>query len=69
MKIDWGIILPTAAAFGAFVTSLLNRNKIQQVHLSINSRMEELLKQKGIASKAEGKAEAVAEHKEQNPRE
>jgi hypothetical protein len=52
---------PTLFSVASFVSSLLNRRKIINVHLGMNSRMDELLRQKGISSHAEGRAEAEAE--------
>jgi hypothetical protein len=36
-------LLSALTAFGAMLISLINRKKIQEVHLSINSRMTQLL--------------------------
>ena len=44
-------IPPTLLAAAALVASIHNGNKIQDVHLSINSRMDQLVK----ASKAQGR--------------
>jgi hypothetical protein len=41
-------------ALAATVVSVINRHKIQEVHLSINSRMDELLRTTGIAAHADG---------------
>jgi hypothetical protein len=50
-------IVSAIAAVGAVIVSYLNFKKIQDVHVLINSRMTELLKVTGIASKAEGREE------------
>ena len=47
----------TIAALGALITSLRNASKIQEVHLSVNSRLTELINATKIASHAEGLAE------------
>lgn len=44
-------IPPTLLAAGALVASVRNGSKIQDVHLSINSRMDQLV----AASKAQGR--------------
>jgi hypothetical protein len=54
-------LVSSLAATAAVVSSLLNRKKIDEVHLSINSRMSELLKEKGIAAHAQGREEGLAE--------
>jgi len=50
-------VVSAIAAVGAVIVSYLNFKKIQDVHVLINSRMTELLKVTGIASKAEGREE------------
>lgn len=47
-------VLTAIAALVAAVMSIRNSSKIKEVHISINSRMDQLLKEKGIASRAEG---------------
>lgn len=51
-----GILQVLAAFFAcsATVISFINRRKINEVHVSINSRMDQLLTERGIAAKAEG---------------
>jgi len=51
----------TIVAGGAVFLGILNRQGIKDLHISVNSRMDQLLEQKGLASKAEGKAEQRAE--------
>ena len=63
MNVNWAIVAPTVPALLAFISSLLNRRKIQEVHLSVNSRLTELLEQTGKASHAEGLAQGLAEKK------
>jgi hypothetical protein len=60
-----GSLVASLASVGAVISSFLNRKKIQEVHVGINSRMDELLRQKGIAAHAEGKQEGLAEGKAQ----
>jgi hypothetical protein len=49
---------PTLLAAAAFVQSLRNGNKIQDVHLSLNSRLSELV----IAAKAQGRQDERDAH-------
>jgi hypothetical protein len=51
-------IITATAALGAVLVSLHNSRKIQEVHLSINSRMDQLLKAAEQAAHAAGAAEA-----------
>jgi hypothetical protein len=44
----------TLAALGALITSLRNAGRIQQVHLTMNSRLDELIEATKTASHAEG---------------
>ena len=65
---------PTLLAAAALVASLRNGNKIQDVHLSLNSRLSELV----IAAKAQGRqderdahsvtVEGVPKEQENDPR-
>ncbi len=50
------LVAPTIAAVAALISSLRNRSKIEQVHLAVNSRLDELLKLTKTSSYAEGKA-------------
>lgn len=54
-------LVTAVAAIGAWVSSLLNRRKIKDVHNLTNSRMTELLGEVKVSSHAEGKAEGIAE--------
>lgn len=49
----------------AAIASYMNLRKIREVHVQINSRMDQLLKATGLLGKAEGKAEGRAEIKEE----
>ena len=61
-------ITTAAAAVGACVLSWVNKGKIQEVHLSINSRMDELLREAKAAAHAAGAAQqSVTDH--ETPRE
>ncbi len=45
------------ASFGTLVVAATGLNAIRSVHVSINSRMDELLKKSAIAAHAEGREE------------
>ncbi len=47
-------LVSALAAMGAVLMSAYNAKKIQQVHISINSRMDQLLAERGRASLSEG---------------
>jgi len=51
-------VAPTILSLAAFVTSLRNGTKIQDVHLSLNSRLSELV----IAAKAQGRQDERDSH-------
>lgn len=52
-------IPPTMVAGGAVLLGIVNRRGIKDLHIDVNSRMTQLLEQKGIASKAEGRREGI----------
>ena len=52
-------IPPTVVAGGAVLLGVVNRRGIKDLHIDVNSRMSQLLEQKGIASKAEGRQEGI----------
>ena len=52
-------IPPTMVAAGAVYLGLKNHRGIEDLHISVNSRMDQLLKERGIASKAEGRQEGI----------
>jgi hypothetical protein len=56
-------IISAVAALGAVCMSWRNSRKIQSVHVSINSRMDELLRVTGLAERARGIEEGRAEIK------
>jgi hypothetical protein len=47
-------LITSGAAIGALIMGVRNSNKIQAVHVDINSRMTQLLKATGTAAHAEG---------------
>jgi hypothetical protein len=47
-------MISALAAVGALVVSVVNAVKIKRVHVSINSRMDQLLSERGIAERALG---------------
>ncbi len=61
-------LVTAGAAFGAFLLSMRNGKKIQEVHLSINSRMTQLLEETRSAAHAAGAIQQRQEDKE-TPRE
>jgi len=63
---DIAAIISALAALGAFAVSVINAVKIKQVHVSINSRMDQLLSERGIAERAMGLQEGRDE-KGRNP--
>ena len=56
-------IPPTLVALLTLRNSKKNAQAIQEVHLSINSRMDQLLEASKAASNAEGREEGRAENK------
>ncbi len=54
-------IISALAASGAVYMSWRNSQKIQSVHIDINSRMDQLLQLTSTASHAEGRKEAENE--------
>jgi len=49
---------PTIVSLGGLVLGLINRSKITEVHLSVNSRLDHLV----IAAKAEGRQQERDSH-------
>lgn len=56
-------LIAAVAAVGAVVLGIINRNQMQQIHLTMNSRLDELVKSK----KAEGHAEGVEAERVRKP--
>lgn len=56
-------ILTALAAVGAVISSWRNSRKIEAVHISINSRMDQLLESTGAAMKAQG----IQEERDREP--
>jgi hypothetical protein len=57
---------PTMVAAGAVFMGMSNQRGIKDLHVSVNSRMDQLLEQKGLASKAEGLKEGIDSVKNPN---
>jgi hypothetical protein len=53
-------LISALAAIGAVVMSARNARKIQEVHVSINSRFDQWLKERGDTAKAAGLVEGNA---------
>jgi hypothetical protein len=57
----WAALIVSIAtlitALGALVMGIINSNRINDVHVSINSRMDQLLKSYGAEQKAAGVSE------------
>ena len=51
---DFADLFTSFAAMGAFLVSVLNRNKIQLLHLEVNHRLTEMLTLTETASHAKG---------------
>lgn len=47
-------VLTAITALGGLFMGIFNSRKIKEVHISINSRMDQLLAARGLASMAEG---------------
>jgi hypothetical protein len=54
---DLAQMITAIAAIGAVCMSYRNSRKIEDVHISINSRMDQLLKASGLAQRAIGAEE------------
>jgi hypothetical protein len=63
---DVAEIITAAAALGAVLMSWRNSTKIQDVHVSINSRMDQLLAATGLAARANGVAQGRREREERD---
>jgi hypothetical protein len=46
--------MSAACALGAMIVGIRNTRRIREVHIMINSRMDQLLVASGLASRAEG---------------
>jgi len=58
-------IATLVTALGAVTIGIINSNRINDVHVSINSRMDQLLRAHGMEMRAEG----VAEERNRKPTE
>lgn len=54
-------LISALAAIGAVLMSFRNSLKIKEIHISVNSRMDQILAMQAVASKAEGNAEGLAQ--------
>ena len=59
--IEIAMSVSALCSLGALIISGINARKISNVHVSINSRMDQLLVERGIAERASGHKEG---HKE-----
>ena len=66
---EYAPVISAFSAIGALVISIVNSMKIMQVHVSINSRMDQLLALQATASKAEGVEQGRTETKIPTPKE
>jgi len=57
------MVVPSLAAFAAFVQGRQNNRKIEKIHITINSRFTELLKAAKETAYKEGFADGKAEDK------
>ncbi len=55
------MVVPSLAALAAYLQGRKNQNKIEQIHVTINSRISELLTATESAARAAGHAEGKAE--------
>jgi hypothetical protein len=58
---DVAQLITAMSAFGALVLSYFNRRAINEVHISTNSRMDQLLEMNKKSSRAEGLKEGREE--------
>jgi hypothetical protein len=56
-------IIAAVSAFCTLIVSYVNRQRLTDLHVQINSRMDQLLEKAGLLGKAAGKAEAKLEAK------
>ena len=54
-------IPPTIAAVASIWVSWRNSDKLDDIHITLNSRLTQLLQQTSMASRAAGKVEGVAQ--------
>jgi hypothetical protein len=65
--VDIAAILSAVAALGSCVVGWSNMRRIQEVHLSVNSRLDQLLAVTKAKAYENGMAEQRARHLEDNP--
>jgi CHASE3 domain sensor protein len=56
-------IIGGISAFGTLILSYFNLQKLKDVHIQINSRMDQLLEKAGLLGKAEGREEERTKEK------
>jgi hypothetical protein len=56
-----GMLVPTSAAILALIKVNQTSEAVQNVHISLNSRLTQLLEQTELASRAKGKADAITD--------
>lgn len=57
---------PTLVGLAALITAIKSVNEIRNLHIQINSRMDQLLRVTGAESKAQGKAEGIESERLRN---
>lgn len=60
------LIAAIPASLG-FILGVINRGKIGDLHILVNSRLTELLKSTDKTARAEGKAEGIEAERERSP--
>ena len=58
-------IPPTIAGIAAVIVALRTRQKIADLTIHINSRMDQLLVKSGALERSQGKAEGIAQERKQ----
>jgi len=59
-------VAPTLLALASVVNSIRNSQKLNGIHIDLNSRLTQLLEARGISERATGKAEGIAEERLNN---
>jgi hypothetical protein len=67
-QIDMAIrIMTSLGALGAVVMGVVNSTKIKEIHVSINSRMDQLVRVIGAAEYAKGVKDGAGDKPKQEP--
>jgi hypothetical protein len=61
ITVDVGTVLTALISFGALVIAIVNRRNLNELHVSINSRLTELMDKSGALQRAEGHREGREE--------